>query len=231
MDYEKGGYMSFKPNNRQALYLWKLLAFDEGVFFGQWQPPLQKAAERNDLEKNGLIDIPPEKFRTPKGGMARKVYLSDKGWAWAAENMGVEFCKTQESSLVLEKLLKKLKRFVDANENVALANLFCPDAPETPGISDRHNGKQDLKSDEKSIREAYLQVSGGKFNVRVRLCDLRKALPSMPRERFDEVMLAMQKDGKLVMYNLDDPSEIGPEDEQAAIDIFGQKRHIVYMED
>ena len=99
--------MSFKPNNRQALYLWKLLAFDEGVIFGKWRPPLNKAAERNELEKNGLIEIPREKVRTDRGGMARMVRLSEKGWGWAAANMDAGLCKSADASAVLERLLKR----------------------------------------------------------------------------------------------------------------------------
>ncbi len=39
----------------------------------------------------------------------------------------------------------------------------------------------------------------------------------------------MQLEEKLMLYPLDDPCEITPEDEKAAINVMGRKNHIIYI--
>jgi len=207
--------MDFKPNPRQVLYLWKLLVSDEGIPFGQTRPPLKKAAERNELGKHGLIDISPEKKKTPKGSLAKYVTLSKDGQSWAAENMDAEISKSQEASMVLHQVFCKLKDFL-RNENVALATLLNLKDKQPENLEDM-------------IRDAYYRASGGKWDSRVRLYELRQSLPSVSRSELDTKLLSMQKENKLVVYTEDDPQEITPEDEAAAIDILGVKKHIVYM--
>ena len=218
--------MEFKPNPKQVLYLWKLLVSDEEILSGQIKP-MAKASERNELEKNGLIEL--EKKKTPKGGFAKYVTLSENGWLWVAKNMDAEIAKSYEASMILHKVLCKLKDFLKVNKNTVLANLFtpkiCSDNRPSDTVEERETG--DI---EQMIRDAYYQLAGGKWNFRVRLCDLRLALPSVPRSELDAKLLSMQKEKKLAIYKLDDPSEITPEDDQAAIDILGTKRHIIYME-
>lgn len=80
------------------------------------------------------------------------------------------------------------------------------------------------------IREGYMRLSGGHRNVRVRLKDLRSMLSGVAREQLDAALLDLQKQGRLVLMHLDDPQERTYEDEQAAIEILGNKRHILYME-
>ncbi|MDM8549388.1 hypothetical protein QUF72_04885 [Desulfobacterales bacterium HSG2] len=223
--------MKFKPNPRQVLYLWKLLVSDEGIPLGQVKPAT--AAERNELEKNGLIDVSP-KTKTPKGGYTKYVTLSEHGWLWASENIDAEISRSQEAAMVLHQVFCKLKGFLKNNENMALARLFAPKIlsdinPLEPAEKSNTQERQP-ENLEDIIREAYYQLSGGKWNFRVRLYDLRQSLASVPRSELDTKLLSMQKEKKLVIYKLDDPSEITPEDDHASIDILGTKKHIVYME-
>lgn len=84
---------------------------------------------------------------------------------------------------------------------------------------------------EPRIREAYSKISGGKENVRVLLSDLRKELPDVPRETLDAELLRMQGKGRgVTLMRLDDPQQRTKEIEAAALDIIGEKRHLVYME-
>jgi hypothetical protein len=55
-------------------------------------------------------------------------------------------------------------------------------------------------------------------------------LADVSREDLDRALLLLQKSGRLVLMHLDDPHERTPEDDQAAIDLLGFKRHILYME-
>ncbi len=223
--------MEFKPNPRQVLYLWKLLVSDEGIPLGQVAPATAK--ERNELEKNELLDVSPKR-KTPKGGYAKYVTLSDAGWLWATENMNAEISKSQEASVVLHQVFCKLGDFLKKNEEMALAALLAPMAAATApplleAVEDNEKEKHP-ENLEDMIRDAYYRLSDGKWNFRVRLYELRQALPNASRSELDAKLLSMQKEKKLVIYKLDDPSEITPEDDQAAIDILGTKKHIVYME-
>jgi hypothetical protein len=86
------------------------------------------------------------------------------------------------------------------------------------------------KNTEEKVKAAYFHVTGGKPNVRVRLSVLRNILPELNKSDLDRILKKMQLEEKLVLYSLDDPTDIKPEDELTSIDIAGQKRHIVYME-
>ena len=84
------------------------------------------------------------------------------------------------------------------------------------------------QSVQQEIANAYYTLSGNRRNVRVRLSDLRLTL-KMDRATLDAELLQMERDGKLVLYPLDDPQEITAEDRAAEIRLIGCVRHIVYM--
>ena len=118
-------------------------------------------------------------------------------------------------------MLTKLKVFLERNW-IALADFIC--CPPQQGFEDHGDLSQ-------RIREAYCRASAGRWNVRVRLAHLREILPGVPREKLDAAILAQESAGSLVLYPLDDPQEIRPEDEAAAIpNSLGSCRHIMYIE-
>ena len=92
-----------------------------------------------------------------------------------------------------------------------------------PGLSD------DLAA---RIKAAYTAVTGGRSNVRVRLSVLHDYLEDIPLDLLKTKLIDLQREGrfKMVLWSLDDPRDIGPEDERAAVEIAGIRRHIVYME-
>ena len=57
------------------------------------------------------------------------------------------------------------------------------------------------------VRRAYLELSQGQFDVRVRLRDLRGRLSGLSRTQRDEALQGMQRDGWLVLYSNDDPQD------------------------
>jgi hypothetical protein len=71
---------------------------------------------------------------------------------------------------------------------------------------------------------------GGGPGHRVRLSDLRHALSDVSRGDVDRTLLDLQRQEKLVLYRIDDPTDIRPEDERAALMVAGNPRHIVYLE-
>ncbi len=86
-----------------------------------------------------------------------------------------------------------------------------------------------LESIEKDIREAYLRETHGALKERVLLKDLRPQV-GVQRADFDETLLAMQRQGKVVLMGLDNPLERTPEVEEAALYITGRPRHLVYFQ-
>lgn len=67
-------------------------------------------------------------------------------------------------------------------------------------------------------------------NVRVRLADLRAALPDIPRDRLDAALLAMATRGGVALYPLENPVEIQPRDREAVLRTpTGHERHLVYL--
>ena len=204
--------MKFKPSPKQVLALWTLLFRRETPMQSKLKPEL-KPKERKQLVDAGLIELEERRKGRSK---AKYVLLTDKAWAWAAENLDAKFSQRANAGPALEGLLASLKAYMKGN-NVSLAQLLSPrPAPPT----------QDA---EEQIRAAYLKLSKGQWNARVRLADLRRELPPLRRQEVDDALLRMQSEQKLVLYHLDDALDRTEADEAAALDIKGFKRHLVYM--
>jgi hypothetical protein len=84
----------------------------------------------------------------------------------------------------------------------------------------------DLKA---RVREAYLRVTGGEVMRYVRLADLRRRLPGEPTEAVDAVLREMQMQGEAVLYPIDDPQRLRPEDNAAAIRVAGERRDLLLV--
>lgn len=103
-----------------------------------------------------------------------------------------------------------------------------PKAPKnpTPKISSE---PLTLESIQSQIREAYLAQTRGAVKERVLLKDLRPRV-GVQREDFDQALLAMQRQSRIVLMGLDNPTERTPEVEAAALHIQGNARHLVYFQ-
>jgi len=155
-----------------------------------------------------------------KRGRSEHIVLTDKAWGWASENFDVELAKSAAAAPALEKLLGLIGQHLRARKTT-LAEFFSP-----RNLSESTSSTNDL---ELRVRKTYLELSGGEFDRRVRLYQLRQNLDDIPRSEMDQILLRLGRDGKLVLMRLDDPQEIGPEDEQAALTSGGQENHIIYM--
>jgi hypothetical protein len=58
------------------------------------------------------------------------------------------------------------------------------------------------------VRDAFYKVAGNPPQDSVRLNVLRDLLKDIPREKIDEALLAMKKEGKTLLMNLDNPRDI-----------------------
>jgi 2'-5' RNA ligase len=94
---------------------------------------------------------------------------------------------------------------------------------------DGASAKPALEELEERIRAAYLRVTGGKLNESVTLAKLRAELPGAPREAVDEELRRMQQEHVAVLYPIDDPRRLRPEDHAAAMRVAGERRDIVAL--
>lgn len=200
----------------QTLFLFKLLFTGEEPKKGEAQPKL-KTAERDALRDLGLIAY--EKRKAANGRAAEHIVLTDAAWAWAAAHLDAPFSMTPNGARALAGLLPRLKAYLDRTGTPLAELLAPPDA--APAVTEH-----DLPA---AIRSAYLACTGGKWRVRVFLRDLRPMLAPYSRAEQDAALLALQRDGRLVLYTNQNPMEIGQDDESAAVNVLGELRHVVYM--
>lgn len=183
-----------------------------------------KAPARRALEEAGLI-----RLEKRKGG--GRVMLEDEAWDFAMENLAGELPKTPRAARVLRAVLAKVQRSLQTQDQ-GLAGFVSGEsqaAGSTIGDRPLEGDDQSRAPGEDQIRAACLALTHGQTKKRVRLSELRRKL-STSRETLDHLLLAMQTEGRLVLYKMDNPAEITPEDERAALSIAGQPRHLVYLE-
>jgi hypothetical protein len=79
------------------------------------------------------------------------------------------------------------------------------------------------------IREAYLDVTGGSFNTRALLSNIRERLPDVDRDALDGALKRMQRDDDASLMQLDNRAEITEGDRAAALHIGSEPRHILWI--
>jgi hypothetical protein len=210
---------------KRALALWALLG-NGGSGFGGVMKPVVEKAEREALTESGLI-----KFEKRKGG-AFWLEVTDRGWRWAEEHLGDSLPdKTFGGAFVLRAWLTRLQAFMQAR-NIGLAEVLGPQAaretaeplarPEVPKPIDYAALRE-------RIREAYLDVTGGSFNTRALLSNIRERLPDVDRDALDGALKRMQREDDASLMQLDNRAEITEGDRAAALHIGSEPRHILWI--
>ena len=203
--------VELKPAQATAIYALVFATTDEQrrPYKSQLEP--LKAKDRNQLIQLGLLET--EKVK-PQG---ERVCLTDKGWAWAAEHLGAtDLTQARVTVKTLQAVLLRLREHLAAND-ASLASFVAPAVASTPELSVR-------------IRSTCLDLCQGATRKRVRLRELRERLADVPRERLDRELVRLQDANALVLYRIDDPTDIAPEDERAALRVAGAPHHILYLE-
>ena len=223
--------MSFKATPKQTLALWYLIALyvDDKKEPTKGDFRILRGAERKPLEEAGLIEYEkkPRLLKNNRKSYPEHIILTDKAWRWAENNSDMELSKSKYSADILEKLVPKIvlnlhRRKIRLTEFLLL---------ETETFEEEYSDKViDTDSLEEKICAAYLKISGGNYKVRVRLSELRQYIEGWPRLDLDKTLIEMQRLEKIILMPLDNPQEIHPKDEEAALDLGGAKRHILYME-
>jgi hypothetical protein len=210
--------MNFTPSPAQVLVLWTLAFTGQTPMISKLVPKLAPQ-RRKELAAHGLVSL-------EKRGRATHVIITEKGRGWVEANLEASCSKSPAAASVLETVLTLLQEHM-IRYGFTLAEFISPEEGVSPD-SDRP-GKPDLAD---RIRLAYLELSQGESNVRVRLADLVRLLDDLAPGDVTDELISMQKSGRygVVLWPLDDPRDIGPEDRALAVKLGGVERHILYME-
>lgn len=121
-----------------------------------------------------------------------------------------------------EGLFPTKKQALQAAKDAIVGKKRDEPAPAAPAAS------APIEQHKQSIRDAIPQL-GGEMK-RIHIADLHKMLPQHTPEEINAALLAMSDADELSLYKLDNPREIRPEDESAAIrTTSGQPRHIFWF--
>lgn len=209
----------------ETLALWRL-AVDGGEAWNKDVRPELKRESRQRLADAGLIEA--AKRRNPEGkGSPMRLTLADAGWAWIAANLDADLTSRSPAAAgILARLLLVLKRYME-RADVSLADLLAP-PPASAAAEPATPVDGDLSA---RVASAYFALSEDRPNVRVRLADLRRRLPEVPRDALDRELLRLDSSGVASLYWFDDPREVRPDDREAALMTpAGDERHMIYME-
>jgi hypothetical protein len=235
--------MRFEPNDRQALFLWRMIT---GETPEEREPTKGNATpdikgDRKLLFDNGFLSV--DRRRGHKGRAADHIILTEKAWAWASRGFDVEIMHSKFAAHALQGLLRRLLPFLNARE-IALAEVFsrggasekrvsAAASKKRRGVADGSKSLSPLLVPEPTwtqIEEACVSLGGGARKARVRLSSLRKALPTISRQRLDKALVALQRQQRLVLYRDDNTPALTAEDHAAALIIGDSPRHLVYLE-
>ncbi len=209
---------------KQTLVLWALLA-NGGEGFGNEIKPQVDKPERQALLNAGLISVEKRK-------RAYWLSVTDRGWRWAEDHLGDTLPdRSYAGTFILAGWLKHLQAFMRAT-NTPLAEILVPKETDN-GETAKENVAGITPSDYASLREriraAYLALTGGSFNKRALLADLRKHLPDVGRDALDNAVVQMQRQGDATLMQLDNRPDITQADREAAIQIGQEPRHILWI--
>jgi len=213
--------MTFDPSPKQALVLWSLVVAVPGQEPSRsTSKPKLSATERRQLLDADLIE-------EEKRGRSYHLLLADKGWEWAERQDMIQFCLSPNATPVLEKLIQALVRFLAKNDLRLAEVISAMRLPQHQASIQLPAATQSSLSDQ--VRSACLTLTGGEFERRVRLADLRELLPGHSREALDGVLLQMDQSREIQLMMLEQPSDVTPVDRAAAMFIAGQPKHVLYL--
>ncbi len=189
------------PTRTQTLILWAILAAPQGGMMQKDVRPAVTKPDRDALTKAGLV-------AAEKRGRGLWLEATEKGWNWAGENLDAPLPeRTTAGAVVLQAWLSRLKAFLAAS-NLALADVLAPRAA-------------------LDLRAAYLGLTDGRFNARVRLADLRARLANIDRAALDAALTAAHGRDGLQLSASDNPPELSAADHAAALDYKGERMTFV----
>jgi hypothetical protein len=202
----------------QTLILWALLIKRDGAGFQKDVKPEVKKPDREALVRAGLITS--EK----RGRPGFWLEITDKGWAWAADHLDADLPKRSTAgSAILQAWLKQIKLFMQSR-GLALADILgAQEAAADPlPVPDHSNVRE-------RIRKAYLELTGGRFNTRALLRDLRDRLKDIDRETLDTALKRMHLEEGTTLSGLNNPQEITQPIRDGGLIFKGEPMYVLWI--
>lgn len=191
---------------KQTLILWAILVAPEGGGYQKDLRPVVAKPDRDALVKAGLI-------AAAKRGRGMWLEATDKGWAFAQDHLDATLpSRSNAGAAILQAWLTRLKFFL-ATQGVALADVLAPRAASAPP----------------DLRKAYLAVTGGGFNHRVRLSDLRARLADPDRAAVDAALTEAHGRDGWHLSSSDNPPELTAADHAAALNYKGERMYFLWI--
>jgi hypothetical protein len=219
--------MPIELSPSQSLFVWRLIVEPNGAFVAEITPEIT-AFQRSQLQAAGLIAIEKRKAG-PKSRARNFVSLTEQGWNWAERNLSAKLpARSTAGVLVLAKFLACLKLRIEAGD-FSLAQLLSPRSATAAAISSVAGASRlPLRL---RLFEACRRISGESlYGTRIRLAALRAELSDVPGSELDSALQDLERNQEAAIYPLDDPREIRPEDEAAALaSSSGTRRHVLYL--
>jgi hypothetical protein len=195
------------PTKMQTLILWALLVSPRSAGLQKDIRPKVSKSDREALVEGGLID-------SAKRGRAFWLEVTDKGWAWAQDHLDADLpSRSTEGAPILKALLGRLKPFMEARR-FGLADILGPQTKLEPPL----DGYAAVRE---RVRQAYLDVTGDRFNTRALLSDLRAKLKDIDHAALDDALRRMHLEDDVNLSGIDNPREITHDIREAAIDFKG----------
>lgn len=222
---------------KQALALWELIVMGDAKLVTALSAKLEQP-EVKALERAGLVTVQrrPQKNKPDYGS---KLYVTDEAWDWAnRQGFTAILSRTPVAASLLEALLVKVGAYLKLHD-LALDHLLRPrrDVPESGdaasiAVEERSGAVPNQAAPttlEERIQAAYLRVTNGALNQQVRLALLRTELRGEAVDAVNMELRAMQQRGNAVLYPVDDPQALRPEDDAAALQVSGERRDLLFI--
>jgi hypothetical protein len=218
----------------QTLVLWALFAKPDGASFQKDIKPDVKKPDREALVRAGLITI--EK----RGGSGFWLEVTDKGWAWAAEHLDADLPKRSTAgSAILQAWLGRLKAFMKAR-GLVLADILGaqpstgtlqqhPQTSHPPLSEPPQRPLLDHAAVRERIRNAYLELTGSRFNTRALLKDIRAKLNDIDRATLDETLKKMHLEEGTTLSGLNNPQELTEAIRDAGLVFKGEPMYVLWI--
>jgi hypothetical protein len=213
---------------KQTLVLWALLARGNAAAFQNELKPEPDKADRVALEAAGLIKI-------EKRGRYRRIWIevTDRGWEWAGSNLGAALpTNSPAGSQILRAWLTRLKAFMEAR-GFALADVLGPQgsAQAAGGLiaEPLPYAPLDYAAVRKRIRDVYLNITGGRFNARTLLSDIRQRLKDIDRTTLDDALRRIHLEEGTTLSGLNNPQEITPAIRDAELNFKGEPMYVLWI--
>ena len=236
--------------DKEALLLWAIIGeggtndVSRSALNDKGMLPSDDKTARDGLKARGLIKVEKRTSRNEKGRSISGYWMTvtQTGWAWAEENLAAVPAKSQAAAPILQVWLARLSIFLHAR-NIAMTEFLgeqrgaSREPKSEPAITPAvpfHPSPSPLARDYDAvrarIRQAYLELTGGRLNTRALLSDLRERLKDIDRPALDEALKQMQREEEASLYQLDNQVEVTDADRAAAIHFGGEPRHILWIE-